>query len=42
MKINLYSNDALVDALKRLQAGSRLRLEQLPPSVLNRAFKGAL
>ncbi len=31
-----------VDALKRLQAKSRLRLEQLLPAILDRAFKGEL
>jgi hypothetical protein len=42
---NAPGRDALqleVDALKRLQAESRLRLEQLLPSVLDHAFKGAL
>jgi type I restriction enzyme, S subunit len=33
---------AEVDALKRLQAESRLRLEQLLPAILDRAFKGEL
>lgn len=33
---------AEVDALKRLQAESRLRLEEMLSSVLNRAFKGEL
>jgi hypothetical protein len=31
-----------VDALKRLQAESGLRLEQLLPSILDRAFSGEL
>lgn len=33
---------AEVDALKRLQAESRLCLEQLLPAILDRAFKGEL
>jgi type I restriction enzyme, S subunit len=40
--LKLDTLQAEVDALKRLQAESRLRLEQLLPSILNRAFKGDL
>ena len=39
---DLDALQAEVDALKRLQAESRLRMEQLLPSVLNRAFEGEL